>query len=226
MKSFVTISVSALALIALGLILTNQDKTAPVSDSPEALALSEEGTRDVNAFRLRAAVEKLGQALELDPSLAEASIARVAAFGRLGERDNMEMELARADSLVGTIAGDNRRMLGQLRVSAYGDSDYRSLRDSVLARLEAEDPNNIYVLVALANKGDEHDGEMGSEEGWLKILEVDPNYANSYNMLGYMELRQGHYDQAIDYMQKYAFLAPDLANPHDSLGEVLMVMGR
>jgi len=27
-------------------------------------------------------------------------------------------------------------------------------------------------------------------------------------------------------MQKYAFLAPDLANPHDSLGEVLMVMGR
>jgi tetratricopeptide (TPR) repeat protein len=27
-------------------------------------------------------------------------------------------------------------------------------------------------------------------------------------------------------MQKYAFLAPDLANPHDSLGEVLMVLGR
>ena len=45
-------------------------------------------------------------------------------------------------------------------------------------------------------------------------------------MLGYLELNRGNYDQAIEYMQKYAFLAPDLANPHDSLGEVLMTIGR
>ena len=61
---------------------------------------------------------------------------------------------------------------------------------------------------------------------WLHILEVDPNYASSYNNLGYLELYRGNYDKAIEYKQKYAFLAPDVANPHDSLGEVLMVLGR
>lgn len=45
-------------------------------------------------------------------------------------------------------------------------------------------------------------------------------------MLGYLELSRGNYELAIEHMQKYAFLAPDLANPHDSLGEVYLAIGR
>jgi tetratricopeptide (TPR) repeat protein len=188
--------------------------------------MCEEGTRDVNAFRLRSAVAKLGECLELDPSLAEASIARAMAFHRLGERENQKMEVARADSLVAGITDENRRMVAQLRLGNFGKSRFYAMRDSILTRLEKEDPKNIHVLIALATKAGMSDDEDAYEKAWLEILEVDPNYANSYNMLGYMELNRGNYDQAIEYMQKYAFLAPDLANPHDSLGEVYMVMGR
>ena len=45
-------------------------------------------------------------------------------------------------------------------------------------------------------------------------------------MLGYMELHRGNYEKAIEHMQKYAFLAPDLANVHDSLGDVYFAQGR
>ena len=226
MKAFFGILALALLLIGLGLGLTNRNRTAPYSESAEALSLCEEGTRDVNAFRLRSAVDKLGQSLELDPSLAEASIARAMAYSRLGERDNVKVELARADSLTSSLQDDDRRMVAQLQLSTFASSHFRDMRDSLLTRLEREQPENIHVLVAKATKAGMGENGDEYEKAWLDILAVDPNYANSYNMLGYMELNRGNYDKAIDYMQKYAFLAPDLANPHDSLGEVLMVLGR
>ncbi len=216
----------ALVLIGLGFMLTGGNGNDAVSHSPEAVRLCEEGTRDLNAFRWPSAIDKLGEALELDPTLAEASIARAYAYMRIGERSKFKVEAARADSLTTVIEDDERRMVAQLRLSGIGKSQFHGMRDSLLTRLETEVPDNIYVLEVLAGKASMSGDPEDIELAWLKILEVDPNYASSYNNLGYMELYRGHYEKAIEYMQKYAFLAPDLANPHDSLGEVLMVMGR
>lgn len=226
MKWMTLVLVTALVLIAAGLLLNRGPGPDHLSDDPRAQALCEEGTADVNAFRLREGVKKLGRSLELDPSLAEASIARAAGFLRLGRIEQFKRELARADSLTARLADDRRRMLAQLRLSAMSQSSFHSMRDSLLAVLEKEMPDNIYVLVAQASRPEVHADPARQEKAWLRILEVDPNYANSYNMLGYLELNRGNYDQAIEYMQKYAFLAPGQANPHDSMGEVLMVMGR
>jgi tetratricopeptide (TPR) repeat protein len=217
----------ALLLIGAGFVLTNGGGAdRAISASSEALMLCEEGTADYHAFRLRAAVDKLERALELDPLLAEASIARTFAFFRLGENDNGKAEFARADSLTGLIQDDRRRMLAELRLSNADGSRFGKMRDSLLTRLESEMPENLYVLEAKAMVAvREGDLEL-QERRWKDILEVDPNFGTSYNMLGYLELRRGEYDKAIEYMQKYAFLVPDQANPHDSLGEVLMVLGR
>ncbi|MEN8008261.1 MAG: tetratricopeptide repeat protein [Candidatus Krumholzibacteriota bacterium] len=197
-----------------------------ISDSPEAIRLCDEGTKDLNAFRWQSAVKKLTQCLELDPTLAEASISRAFAYARLGEKDKFKTELALADSLTEMIQDDRRRMVAQLRLGGASSSIYHGMRDSVLARLETEVPENIFVLVAQAGIAEMSNDLAEVEKAWHRILEVDPNYAGSYNQLGYMELNRGNYDKAIEYMQKYSFLAPDLANPHDSLGEVLMVLGR
>jgi tetratricopeptide (TPR) repeat protein len=218
--------VAALVLIGLGFVLTGGNGRHQISDSPEALELCEEGTRDLNAFRWQSAVEKLGQSLELDPTLAEASIARAFAYYRLGRTEEFESEVARADSLTAVIEDDHRRMVAQLRIGGVPFSKFYDMKDSLLTRLQVEDPDNIYVLETLAMKAGMANNVEEVEKIWLRLLEVDPNYANSYNNLGYMELHRGNYDQAMEYMQKYAFLAPDMANPHDSLGEVLMTLGR
>ena len=218
--------VAALVLIGLGFGLTGGNGRDHISHSPEAVRLCEEGTEDLNAFRWKSAVDKLGQSLELDPTLAEAAISRAFAFSRLGEKNEAKAEIALADSLTLAIENDQRRMLAQLRLSGWGNSHFYGMRDSLLARLVTEVPDNIHVLEAQAGNAmrSEDPGEV--EKAWLRVLEVDPNYASSYNNLGYLELNRGNYEKAIEYMRKYAFLAPDLANPHDSLGEVLMVLGR
>jgi len=219
--------VVALALIGLGVVLTGgQGGNTAVSGDPEAALLCQEGTEDANALRLEAAIDKLSRALQRDPSLAEAAIARAMALGRLGRLDEYKADVSRADSLTLLIPDDRRRMVAELRLSGSPLSRFFASRDSLLDRLTREQPHNIYVLVAQANQTMRDRDEKAQEEAWQRILKIDPNYANSYNMLGYLELNRGNYDKAIEYMQKYAFLAPDLANPHDSLGEVYLTIGR
>ncbi len=226
MKWMITGLMVALVLIGLGFMLNGGNGRDQISDSPEAIRLCEEGTEDYNAFRWESAVEKLGQSLELDPTLAEASISRALAYSRLGEKDEAKAEAARADSLTLMIENDQRRMVAQLRLSRWGKSPFYGMRDSILVRLVTEAPDNIHVLEAQAGNAMYSGDPEESEKAWLRVLEVDPNYASSYNNLGYLELNRGNYEKAIEYMRKYSFLAPDLANPHDSLGEVLMVLGR
>lgn len=226
MKWFIIALVAAAVLIGIGLVAAGSHGPARISSDPRAIELCDEGTADLHAFRLRAAVEKLGQCLDEDPALAEASISRALAFMQLGERQNMKRELARADSLAGALKDERRRLVAELRLGAMGGSRFAASRDSIYQVLKVQDPDNIYVLVAGAERAALAQDDAAVEQAWLRILEKDPNYANSYNMLGYLELNRGNYEKAIEYMQKYAFLAPDLANPHDSLGEVYLVMGR
>ena len=153
MKWMIIGLLTALVLIALGVVLTGgEGGNQAVSADPEAALLCEEGTADANAFRLEAAVDKLGRALELDPSLAEASIARTMALARLGRSTETKAELARADSLTALIADEDRRMLAQLRLSAFISSRFFAMRDSLLTRLAADMPRNIYVLEAQATE--------------------------------------------------------------------------
>lgn len=226
MKWIVIALAAAAALIGIGLFAAGSHDKGAASRNPEATRLCDEGTADLHAFRLRQAVQKLGLALQADPALAEASISRTLAFAQLGERQNLKRELARADSLTAALKNDHRRLLAQLRLGSVANSRYYAMRDSVYKALQVTDPENVYMLVAAAERAELAQDQDQAEKAWLRILAKDPNYANSYNQLGYLELNRGNYDKAIEYMQKYAFLAPDLANPHDSLGEVYMALGR
>lgn len=226
MKWLIIALAAAAALIGVGLFAAGSHGDGRITRDPAVAALCDEGTADLHAFRLRAAVDKLGRCLQQDPALAEASISRTMAYLRLGERQNMKRELARADSLTGLLKDDRRRLVAQLRLSALPGSRFVTMRDSVFGILKVQAPDDIYVLEAGAAQAALTQDDEQTAAAWRRIVEKNPNYANSYNMLGYLELNRGNYDLAIEHMQKYAFLAPDLANPHDSLGEVYLALGR
>ena len=58
-----------------------------------------------------------------------------------------------------------------------------------------------------------------------RLLEVDPNSADAYNMIGYHYGYRGDYEKAIENLRKYQFMSPDQANPHDSIGEIQAYSG-
>jgi tetratricopeptide (TPR) repeat protein len=59
-----------------------------------------------------------------------------------------------------------------------------------------------------------------------RLLEYDPNWVVAQNQLGYIAMAQGRFAQAEEHFRTYAFIAPDQANPHDSLAELLILIGR
>jgi tetratricopeptide (TPR) repeat protein len=59
-----------------------------------------------------------------------------------------------------------------------------------------------------------------------RLLSVNPNYAIAYNTLGYASAARGDFAKAEDYLKRYRYLAPDQANPLDSLGEFYALTGR
>jgi tetratricopeptide (TPR) repeat protein len=57
------------------------------------------------------------------------------------------------------------------------------------------------------------------------VLEIDPNYKNANNILGYSYANLGDYENALSAMKRYKEQAPDEPNPYDSMGEIYTYKG-
>jgi len=193
--------------------------------SPEAYELYLKGDQALNAYQWLRAEHFLQEALQIDPSFAMAQAALAEVYTAYSTKETVKEAIARADSLTLLLENETERMLVELRLSRL-TSEYRANQDSLLQVLAKRQPKHPLVIVTKARRAGENQDAEKAEALWHELLEIDPNYANAYNFLGYLADAQGKYDEAISYLQRYAFLAPDLANPHDSLGEILMHMGR
>ena len=61
---------------------------------------------------------------------------------------------------------------------------------------------------------------------YRQAIELNPDFAPPYNMLGYALRFIGDYTAAEEAFKRYAELIPDQPNPYDSYAELLMKMGR
>ncbi len=225
MRKLFVILVVALVLIVAGL-LGNSGNRRRAAHQDEAIAHYEQGMTHLFAFQYPQAEGELQAALAIEPDFAMAATALAELHGRLGRREAYEAGINRADSLASLVENETERTLVQLWLSIHRESVYRAHQDSLFALAGILAPDDLIVLHAEVQQAQRSEDVAEQERIWRRILEVYPNYANAYNMLGYLEFFRGRYDEAIAHIQKYAYIAPDLANPHDSLGEMLMTMGR
>ena len=61
---------------------------------------------------------------------------------------------------------------------------------------------------------------------YQRLVEIAQNWVIAYNQLGYIAMASGRFVEAEEYFTSYRFVAPDQANPHDSLGELYLLLGR
>jgi tetratricopeptide (TPR) repeat protein len=191
--------------------------------SSEAYEAYQQGYSQSLAFQFAQAESSLTLATRLDPNFAMAQAQLAAIYQRDRSKDLIDAQVTLADSLSRSLPNDVERAKIQLVLCGLRQS-HGARRDSILQFLTEEEPNNLLVLTALGNSLYQKDNDR-AREIFTKILSIEPNNAPAYNMLGYMSATEGDFETAISYLRKYAFLAPDLANPHDSLGQVLSWMG-
>jgi tetratricopeptide (TPR) repeat protein len=224
MKRWMWSALIAIPLIAAGVTLVARPRAQEwTTSSPEALAEFEAGLETQAKVYFAEAGEHFGRALELDPDFL---IAKYRYAMVLYEEDSQRAqklldEVATAD--LSALTAREKFIIERwraLREDRGNDAD-RLLDDYV-----AKHPNDPYGLSIQANRAW---GSGQLEEAtrlYQHLLEIDPNWVNAYNALGYIAMTRARFTESEEYFKSFRFVVPDQANPHDSLGELFTVLGR
>ena len=222
MKTSMAIIIAILVASALALLFLGGPDREFTTTSDQAYRLYETGVTQLFAVKRDEAKDSFARAVTLDPDFAMAWAMRANAI-LIMDQDSATFYADVADSLCKTLPNDLERAKVQLVISGIKDGIYDG--DSLMTYILAEQPDNLLASTARANQLFYRRDESAAE-AYHHVLEIEPNHAGAYNMLGYLEANRGNYAAALENLRKYAFMAPDLANPHDSLGEVLTWLGR
>jgi tetratricopeptide (TPR) repeat protein len=196
---------------------------APVwtTDSPEALAEFQRGLEArMKMYQGEAAVH-FARALELDPDFVAARLVYLGCCVDHEDRSKGIEEMRDVDA--SRLSPRERFMLQFELADADGD---RSLRDQIMADYLDSHPKDPFALWMYASQAWNRADLEEAEKRYQRLLEVDPNWVQAQNRLGYIAMGQGRFTEAEGLFETYNYIAPDQANPHDSLGELLTLIGR
>ena len=209
------------SLAASGSAAGQGDGKIPIStSSPEAKQQYIKGRVLAENLRGHDSRQFLGRAAAKDPKFALVHYSL--ALSAPTAKDFFE-HLKQAAALADKASEGERLMI--LGLEAGANADTKAQRD-YYERLVAAYPRDerAHFLLAGAYFG-EQDMPKAIQE-YRKAVEVAPDFAPAYNLLGYAERQVGAFGESERAFKKYIELIPDDPNPYDSYAELLMKMGR
>jgi len=210
------------ATVAFGLLALSRDAEWTTS-SPEALAELHLALEARMKFYNAEAREHLEKAVELDPDfvMAKLMLAEYVAYRDPDRASDLMREVRTTD-----VDGLSPRERFFVEFSALVEEKSYDEAERLLDDYLADRPDDPHVLNLKASEAF-HRGELDLAESLnRRLLEISPNWVIAYNQLGYITLYQGRFVESEEYFTSYRFIAPDQANPHDSLAELFMILGR
>lgn len=189
--------------------------------SPEALTEFQRGLDARMKMYADEAEVHFTRALELDPEFVAARLVYMGCCVDQEKRNEMLEEMRDVDTQ--RLSPRERFMLNF--EFAEADRDWEQ-RDQILLDYLDSHPKDPFALWMYASQAWETADLGEAEKRYLRLLEVDPNWVQAQNRLGYIAMAQGRFAEAEELFGTYNYIAPDQANPHDSLGELLTLVGR
>ncbi|MEO8198446.1 MAG: hypothetical protein ABI689_17170 [Thermoanaerobaculia bacterium] len=187
------------------------------TSSPAALKAFGAGLDARMRFYLLEAGTSFRKALELDPGFAAAKVQLAAVTVDGDERKRLRKELEALD--VSGLSDRERFLVEMARAK-------REQQAEISARYLESRPQDPWALYVAAGQAWDREDFTAASGLYKRLLEVAPNWVLARNNLGYLAMAQAHFAEAEEQFRTYAYVAPDQANPHDSLGELLSLVGR
>ena len=227
-KTLIALVLLALAGVAAGgYWMLREPPPQWTSDSPQALEEFQLGFDAMSKFYNAEAREHFARALELDPDFVVARLQN-ASYLEKDDSDRLRAELAAVDR--GRLNAQERFLLDYWLARTAPEEPERepSRREpaEILDEFLAEHPDNFF---GLRYQCDAYwrDQDWDSAEGcFQRLLELHPNWVMAQNHLGYVAMARGRFSEAEERFSTYRYIAPDQANPHDSMAELLITLGR
>lgn len=219
---------AAMLIVAFGASVAAQPPVAKSSDpgitittkSPQARAFFVQGLAECQTLHLRAGFQLWRKAADTDPNFALAHIL-LSNFSR----DPAERVTERQKALAARPYVSREE---QLIIDWLSNSSQGKWVPAIQAMNEAlEKYSNHKIVVWLGGMWlDEQRQWPRAIVLYKQALQLDPDFPDAWNSLGYCYARTGDFDKASQAMERYAELLPGQPNPHDSYGEILMMAGR
>ena len=208
---------AAMAVVALR---SQRDWT---SDSADAIAELSHGLQAEMKLYKNEAAAHYEKALELDPSFVAAKLMLAGSLQTM-DKDRLEGLLADARAVdLGRLSA-RERFLVQYHL-ARRDHEGEQAGRLLDSHLAAHPEDSYALFLRCTDLWLQPDWEA-AERCNHELLRVDPNWVLAYNYLGYIAMAQGRFSEAEKNFLAYKYIAPDQANPHDSLGELYTLVGR
>jgi tetratricopeptide (TPR) repeat protein len=194
------------------------------TSSLEAYNYFLKGKEDYLRFYYESALQFLKQAIELDPNFAVAHMYLAFLYNGLGNTKARNEAYKKAKTF-----SENATDKERLYIEAFYTRNIEGQSEKyfrILKKITEKYPKEklVHYLLARYYRA-ESLTEMEIEE-LNRSLELDPNYGEALNMLGYTYASLEDYEKAIECLKKYGSLFPQDANPLDSLAEIYFKMGR
>lgn len=212
---FVVLAVSS-AIYAL------LDRRPVTTSSDEAYKAYQKGQDYYSKLYTREALQEYERAIKLDPQFAMAHFRAASLYYEFDQKEKYEESREKALALLDKVKDIERLQIlhGFASIDKNKD-DVEKYSKELIDRY----PDHFEAVHIQAHKlYDEQKFEEAADAS-LRALKINPEYAPSYNLLGYISYFLGENEKSLEYFKKYAEMAEGQANPHDSRGEVLMYLG-
>jgi tetratricopeptide (TPR) repeat protein len=187
--------------------------------SEEARALFIEGRALLDGLHRVEAHQKFLQALEADPNFAMGHV--LAANTSLSAAEFFD-HVASAKAAAASASKGEKLYIEALVAASENN---QAAQEAALKELVSMFPGDARTHMALGNFLNGQQDFAGAAEHFTHATEIAPTFASAFNSLGYAYRSLDDLDQAKAAFEKYVGLVPNEANPHDSIGELLMEMG-
>ncbi|MCF7885526.1 MAG: protein kinase [Candidatus Marinimicrobia bacterium] len=170
-------------------------------------------------------INYMEKAIEIDSTFASAYLYLAQAYNDLNNIKERDRAIKKAYQLSGG-ATEKERLYINAYYALYIENN-RAKRFSIFENIVRKYPNDkrIHYLLGQIYQGLDFNKALAE---YQKSLELDPNYGPVLNALAYLYLEPDHenYEKAMEYVRKYLKLYPDDANPHDTMADLYLTMGR
>lgn len=210
----------AVRIVTSTFAVSDGGKIPVTTESSEAKKEFALGQSLADKLLIQDSIQHFDKALALDPNFALAELNRANTSPTAKE---FFEHLKKAVALAEKASPGERLLILATEAGANGNP---TKQKEYLDQLVADYPNDER---AQFNLGGYHFGQQEFSqaiEHYKKATELNPNFSNAFNLLGYAYRQNEDYASAEEAFKKYIVLIPKDPNPYDSYAELLLKMGR
>jgi tetratricopeptide (TPR) repeat protein len=220
LSSFVTIFIIAVSFVLLDCSSKESTKIPITTTSEKAIEYYSEGMILQENFRGHEAVYFYLKALSEDPDFAMAylKMAQVQTTPK-----QFLKYLTKAQSKISNISKGEKLLILIAEAGASGNQEEQN--DYYVELIELY-PNDEGAHLTYGHFLFGLQKYKKAIDQYKITIDINPDFSQTYNMLGYSYRRLDDFEQAEKYFIKYIDLLKDNPNPYDSYAELLMKMGK